>query len=109
MARIQEQIQTAADDEEAEVSATFCIFICCTEVLYYKQWNVTVCCTEFFGNSKTKSLAYMSLVRPILEYGASCWDPYRGGTNSCVRQGAKESGQICTSYEQFELGKFGVA
>jgi hypothetical protein len=29
------------------------------------------------GNSNTKSLAYMSLVRPILEYGASCWDPYR--------------------------------
>jgi hypothetical protein len=21
----------------------------------------------------------MSLVRPILEYGASCWDPYREG------------------------------
>ena len=24
------------------------------------------------GNSNTKSLAYMSLVRPILEYGAAC-------------------------------------
>ena len=29
------------------------------------------------GNSNTKSLAYMSFVRPILEYGAACWDPYR--------------------------------
>jgi len=29
------------------------------------------------GNSNTKSLAYISLVRPILEYGAACWDPYR--------------------------------
>ena len=29
------------------------------------------------GNSKTKSLAYMSLVRPILEYGAAFWVPYR--------------------------------
>jgi hypothetical protein len=28
------------------------------------------------GNSSTKSLAYPSLVRPILEYGAACWDPY---------------------------------
>jgi hypothetical protein len=28
------------------------------------------------GNSNTKSLAYTSLVRPILEYGAACWDPY---------------------------------
>jgi len=41
------------------------------------------------GNSNTKSLAYMSLVRPILEYGAACWDPYRE-TNKCIRQGAEE-------------------
>ena len=30
-------------------------------------------------NSNTKSLAYLSLVRAILEYGAGCWDPYREG------------------------------
>ena len=29
------------------------------------------------GTSNTKSSAYMTLVRPILEYGAACWDPYR--------------------------------
>ena len=29
------------------------------------------------GNKNTKSLAYTSLVRPILEYGAACWDPYK--------------------------------
>jgi hypothetical protein len=29
--------------------------------------------------SYTKSLTYVSLVRPILEYGASGWDPYREG------------------------------
>ena len=29
------------------------------------------------GNKNTKSLACKSLVRPILEYGAACWDPYR--------------------------------
>jgi hypothetical protein len=28
------------------------------------------------GNSNTKNLAYRSLVCPILEYGAACWDPY---------------------------------
>ena len=31
------------------------------------------------GSSNTESLAYMSLVRPILEYGASCRDPYGEG------------------------------
>ena len=29
------------------------------------------------GNKNTKSLAYKSLVHPILEYGVACWDPYR--------------------------------
>jgi hypothetical protein len=31
------------------------------------------------GNGNTKSLAYTSLVRPILEYGTACLDPYRKG------------------------------
>jgi len=29
------------------------------------------------GNKSTKILAYTSLLRQILEYGAACWDPYR--------------------------------
>ena len=29
------------------------------------------------GTSNTKSLAHITPVRPILEYGAACWDPYR--------------------------------
>jgi hypothetical protein len=28
-------------------------------------------------NKNTKSLAYTSIVRHILEYEAACWDPYR--------------------------------
>jgi len=31
------------------------------------------------GNSNTKNLAYTSLVLPILEYRAMCWDPFREG------------------------------
>jgi len=31
------------------------------------------------GNSSTKSLADTTLVRPTLEFGAGCWDPYRDG------------------------------
>jgi len=31
------------------------------------------------GNSNTKSSAYMSLLRPVLEYGVAYWDPYGEG------------------------------
>jgi hypothetical protein len=31
------------------------------------------------GYSNTKSLAYVPLIRPVLEYGAACWDPCREG------------------------------
>ena len=37
------------------------------------------------GNSNTKSLAYTSLVRAILEYRAAWWDPYRGQINTLDR------------------------
>jgi len=36
-------------------------------------------CSLKTGNKNTKTLAYTSLRRPILEYGASCWDLYREG------------------------------
>ena len=34
------------------------------------------------GNNNMKRLAYMALVRPILKYGAVCWDPRRGQVSS---------------------------
>jgi hypothetical protein len=44
----------------------------------WKALHFTMCILKK-GNSSTKSLAYTSLVRPILEYKAACWDPYRKG------------------------------
>jgi hypothetical protein len=38
------------------------------------------------GNSNTESLAYTSLVHPILEYGAACWDPYMEGLINVLDQ-----------------------
>ena len=46
------------------------------------------------GNSNTKSLAYMSLVRPILEYGAACWDPYREGQISALDRMQKKAAKF---------------
>ena len=40
---------------------------------------ISKCVYSKKGNSSTKSWAYTTLVRPILEYGAACWDPFREG------------------------------
>ena len=37
------------------------------------------------GNNNTKRLAYTALLRPIFEYVAMCWDPYRGQVSALNR------------------------
>ena len=46
-----------------------------------KAWKALhfIMCILKKGNSSTKSLSYMTLVHPILEYRAACWDPYTEG------------------------------
>jgi len=46
------------------------------------------------GNSNTKSLAYMSLVRPILEYETACWDPYREGKINALDRVQKKAAKF---------------
>ena len=46
------------------------------------------------GNSNTKSLAYMSLVRPTLEYAAAWWDPYREGQISALDRVQKKAAKF---------------
>ena len=46
------------------------------------------------GNSNTKILAYMSLVRPILEYRAAYWDPYREGEISALDRVQKNAAEF---------------
>jgi len=46
------------------------------------------------GNSNTKLLAYMSLVRPILEYGFASWDPYREGQISAFDREQKKAAKF---------------
>ena len=45
------------------------------------------------GNRNTKTLAYTSLVRPILEYRSACWDPCRGQINA-LHQEPKKAAQF---------------
>jgi hypothetical protein len=46
-----------------------------------KTWKALHFTTHILkkGNGNIKSLAYTSLVCPILEYEAACWDPYMEG------------------------------
>jgi len=46
------------------------------------------------GNTNTKSLAYMSLVQPFLEYGATCWDPYREAQISALDRVQKKAAKV---------------
>jgi hypothetical protein len=45
-------------------------------------------------NSSTKSLTYTTLIRPILEYGAACWDPYREGQLHAVDRVQKKAAKF---------------
>ena len=49
------------------------------------------------GNRSTKSLANTSLVRPVLEYGAACWDPCREGQINALDRVQKEAAQVYKS------------
>ena len=51
------------------------------------------------GKRNTKSLAYRSLVRLILEYGFACWDPYREGQINALDRVQKKTAQFANHTE----------
>jgi hypothetical protein len=61
-----------------------------------KAWRALHFAMRIFkkGNSNTKSLAYTSLVRPILEYGAAYWDPYMEGQISAIDRVQKRAAKF---------------
>jgi hypothetical protein len=46
------------------------------------------------GNNNTKRVAYTALVRPILEYGAVCWDPYKEDQLSALNRVQKRAAKF---------------
>jgi hypothetical protein len=46
------------------------------------------------GNNNKKSLAYKSLLRPILEYGVACWDPCREGQINALGRVQKKTAKF---------------
>jgi len=67
-----------------------------------KEWAIIyfIMCIIKNGNNNTKRLACTALVRPMLAYGAVCWDPHREGRVKAINRvqiGPSNSG---TSYRQ---------
>ena len=54
------------------------------------------------GNKNTKSLAYTSLVRPILEYGPACWDPCREGELNALDRVLKKAAQFTNHTNDYD-------
>jgi hypothetical protein len=52
------------------------------------------------GNNNTKYLAYTQLVRPILEYGAGCWDPYRKGQIGALNRVQRRAAKFANNADQ---------
>jgi hypothetical protein len=61
------------------------------------------------GNKNTKSLAYTPPVRPILEYGAACWDPYRECQINALDRLQKKAAKFAQHTGRLSLGIFGAA
>ena len=53
-----------------------------------------VMCVLKKGNRNTKSLTYMSLVRPVLEYGSACWNRCREGQINALYRVQKTAAQF---------------
>jgi len=60
------------------------------------------------GNKNTKCLAYMALVRLILEYGVVCWDPYREGLVSALYQVQKRTAKFANNINESGWKTFGT-
>jgi hypothetical protein len=53
------------------------------------------------GNNNTKRLAYVALVRPILEYVAVCWGPYRESQISPLIRVQKRTAKFVNGINEF--------
>ena len=52
------------------------------------------------GNNNMKRLAYTALVRPILEYGAVCWNPYREGQVGALNWVQKRAAKFTNNIDE---------
>ncbi|XP_072032799.1 uncharacterized protein [Amphiura filiformis] len=56
----------------------------------------------WFCPGEVKSTAYLTLVRPVLEYAAGAWDPYRAGLIKKIESVQRKAARFCTGDYQRE-------
>jgi len=56
------------------------------------------------GNNNKKRLAYMALMRLLIEYGVECWDPYREGQVSALNWVQKRAAKFANNIKELGWG-----
>ena len=56
----------------------------------------------WFCPGEVKTTAYLSLVRPVLEYASCAWDPYRAGLINKLESVQRKAARFCTGDYQRE-------
>ena len=59
---------------------------------------------NLFLPQEVKEAAYKTLVRPILEYGSTVWDPHCNGLNDELENVQKRAARLVTSNCSYEIG-----
>ena len=72
-------------------------------VMVSKDLNKNIICNmddvreDFLGppHGTTPAAAYKRLMRPVLEYGSSVWEPHTHGLHEELEKGPKSCGKVC--------------
>ena len=79
------------------------------EVVPKAQRNLNLLRRNLYGcTSRTKETAYMTLVRPVLEYASSVWDPHQANHINRVERVQRRAARFVTGQHQWDVRVTGL-